>query len=166
MSVNLVKQWFPQLLTALDRAPMAGLICAAAILFGVTLAWTRSAAMPNTAKTTMLETSLLSQAYDSGEKLQGNDKKVGLREGGEIVDQAGCFRATGNRLTFVSADNKHSFIALENHNLEQVARAIAENAKQLEWIVSGTISEYRGENFLLVNRAELKSRIRPSAAPQ
>ena len=44
MSVNLVKQWFPQFLTALDRAPMAGLLCAAALLFGVTLAWTRSAA--------------------------------------------------------------------------------------------------------------------------
>ena len=46
-----------------------------------------------------------------------------------------------------------------------MAQAVAENAKQLEWIVSGTISEYRGENFLLVNRAELKSRIpSPDAA--
>jgi hypothetical protein len=161
MSVNLVKQWFPQLLTALDRAPMAGLVCAAAILFGVTLAWTRSAAMPNTVKPA-LEKSVLSPVYNSGEKLQGNGKIVGLREGGEIVNQAGYFRATGNRLAFESADNKGSFIALENHNLERVAKAVGENAKQLEWIVSGTISEYRGENFLLVNRADLKSRIRSS----
>ena len=165
MSVNLVKQWFPQLLTALDRAPMAGLICAAAILFGVTLAWTRSAAMPNTAKTA-LETARLTQTYDSGEKIPGNDKKVGLREGGEIVNQAGYFHATGNRLAFESADKKRTFIALENRNLERVAQAIAENAKQLEWIVSGTISEYRGENFLLVNRAELKSRFRSSDSAQ
>jgi len=165
MSVNLVKQWFPQLLTALDRAPMAGLICAAAILFGVTLAWTRSTAMPNTGKT-VLESSVLSPAFDSGEKLQGDDKKVGLREGGEIVNQAGYFHATGNRLAFESSDNKRNFIALENRNLERVTQAIAENAKQLEWIVSGTISEYRGENFLLVNRAELKSRIRSSDAAQ
>jgi hypothetical protein len=165
MSVNLVKQWFPQLLTALDRAPMAGLICAAAILFGVTLAWTRSAAMPNTTKTA-LESSVLSRANDSGDKLQGNDKKLDLREGGEITNQAGYFHASGNRLAFESADNKRSFIALENRNLERVAQAVAENAKQLEWIVSGTISEYRGENFLLVNRAELKSRIRSSGAAQ
>jgi hypothetical protein len=48
--------------------------------------------------------------------------------------------------------------------LERVAQAIAENAKQLDWIVSGTISEYRGENFLLVNRAELKSPTRSSDA--
>jgi hypothetical protein len=122
--------------------------------------------MPNTAKATVLETSVLGRTYDSGEKLQGNDKKVGLREGGKIVNQAGYFRASGNRLTFESADYKRSFIALENHNLEQVAQAVAENAKQLEWIVSGTISEYRGENFLLVNRAELKSPIRSSNAAQ
>jgi hypothetical protein len=165
MSVNLVKQWFPQLLTALDRAPMAGLVCAAAILFGVTLAWTRSAAMPNTVKPA-LEKSVLSPAYNSGEQLQGNGKTVSLREGGEIVNQAGYFRATGNRLAFESADNKRSFIALENHNLERVAQTVAENAKRLEWIVSGTISEYRGENFLLVNRAELKSRIRSSDAAE
>jgi len=165
MSVNLVKQWFPQLLTALDRAPMAGLICAAAILFGVTLAWTRSAAMSNTGKTA-LENGMLGNVYDSGEKLQGYDKKVGLREGGEIVNQVGYFHATGNRLTFESADNKRGFIALENRNLERVAQAVAENAEQLEWIVSGTVSEYRGENFLLVNRAELKSRIHSSDAAQ
>ena len=165
MSVNLVKQWFPQLLTALDRAPMAGLICAAAILFGVAMAWTRSAAMSNSGKTA-LENGMLGNAYDSGEKLQGYDKKASLREGGEIVNQAGYFHATGNRLAFESADNKRTFIALENRNLERVTQAIAENAKQLEWIVSGTISEYRGENFLLVNRAELKSRIRSSDAAQ
>lgn len=81
-----------------------------------------------------------------------------------MINQAGYFLATGSRVAFVLADNKRNFIALENRNLERVAQAIAENAKQLEWIVSGTISEYRGENFLLVNRAELKPPIRSSDA--
>ena len=165
MSVNLVKQWFPQLLTALDRAPMAGLMCAAAILFGVTLAWSRSAAMSNSHQVT-LETSTLGNASDPGDEFQGNDHRPCLREGGEIVGQAGYFRANGSRLAFVSEDNKRNFIALENHNLEQVAQAIAENDKRLQWIVSGTISQYRGENFILVNRAELKSSIRTSDAAQ
>ena len=47
MSINLVKQWFPQLPTALERAPMAGLLCAAALLLGVILALTRPVAAPN-----------------------------------------------------------------------------------------------------------------------
>lgn len=48
MSINLVKQWFPQLPTALERVPMAGLLCAAALLLGVVLALTRPVAVPNT----------------------------------------------------------------------------------------------------------------------
>jgi hypothetical protein len=158
MAVNQVKQWFPQLLSALDRAPMAGLLCAAALLFGVTLAWTRSAAAPNSARTA-LEAGVLSQAYDSGEKSLGNDNTRRLREGGEIINQAGYFLTSGGRLAFESADSKTRLIALENHNLEQVAQTITDDASQLEWIVSGTISEYRGANFLLLSRAELKSRI-------
>jgi hypothetical protein len=161
MSVNLVKQWFPQLLTALDRAPMAGLLCAVALLFGVTLAWTRSAAAPNN-NTSALKAGVLSQAHDSGEKSLDKDMKLAHREGGEIINQSGYFHNTGDRLAFVSADNESRFITLENRNLERIARTIADNAGQLEWIVSGTISEYRGANFLLVNRAELKS---PSHSP-
>jgi len=165
MSVNLLKQRFPQLLTALDRAPMAGLLCAAALLFGVTLAWTRSIAAPHSAQATV-ETGVLSRAYNSGEQSLDNTKTVRLREGGEIVNQAGYFRTSVDRVAFVSADNSPRFITLENHNLEQVLQAIAENTNnKLEWIVSGTISEFHGANFLLITRAELKSRIHsPNAA--
>jgi hypothetical protein len=155
MSVNHLKQWFPQLLTALDRAPMAGLLCAAALLFGVTLAWTRSAASPNIAKGD-ITAGVFGQAYESKENLVAKNKPDGLREGGEIINQVGSFRTSGNRLAFVSADNQRHFITLENRNLERVVQAIAENAKELEWTVSGMISEYRGANFLLINRAELK----------
>lgn len=157
MSVNLVKQWFPQLLTALDRAPMAGLLCAAALLFGVALAWTRSAAAPNSVQAAV-ETGALNQAYNHEEMSLGNETKDSLREGGEILNQAGYFRTTGDRVAFVSADYKQHFVALENRYLEQVARTIANNHIQLEWIVSGTISQYRGDNFILLSSAELKSR--------
>jgi hypothetical protein len=158
MAVNQVKQWFPQLLSALDRAPMAGLLCAAALLFGVTLAWTRSAAAPNSSRTA-LEAGVLSQAYESGEKSLGNENLRRLHEGGEIINQAGYFRTSGGRLAFESTDNTTRVIVLENRNLEQVAQTIADDASQLEWIVSGKISEYRGASFLLLSRAELKSRV-------
>jgi hypothetical protein len=47
---------------------------------------------------------------------------------------------------------------LENLNLERVASVINENPEQLQWSVSGTITEYRGANYLLVSRATLKSK--------
>jgi hypothetical protein len=153
MSVNLVKQRFPQLLTALDRAPMAGLLCAGAILFGVALAWSRSAAMSGNGKMSP-ESAAPARAADSGAKFQ-DDIRPGIREGGEIVSQIGYFQPAGSRLTFVSADSKSRFVALENQNLERVAQAVAQNG-QLQWIISGTLSQYRGENFILLSRVELE----------
>ena len=46
-------------------------------------------------------------------------------------------------------------MGLENLNLERISRAISNNPAQLEWMVSGEITEYRGANFLLVHRAIL-----------
>jgi hypothetical protein len=163
MSVNQVKQRLPQILSALDRAPMAGLLCAAALLFGVTLAWTRSAALPNYSATGFSKDAV-NRGYGSAENNLGNDKTDRLHEGGAIINQAGSFRRAGDRVTFVSADNKQRLIVLENHALEQVAQTNAESPAQLEWIVSGTISEFRGGIFLLVSQANLKSPIRPGGA--
>jgi len=52
-------------------------------------------------------------------------------------------------------------VGLENLNLERIARAVADNPVTLEWKVTGTITEYRGANFLLVTRATLISGNRP-----
>jgi hypothetical protein len=152
MSVNLVKQWFPQLLSALDRAPMAGLLCATALLFGVTLAWTR--ASPNASS--LLNGDNARQDYSSDVKPSDNGQANRLREGGEIANQVGYFQAAGDRLTFVANDNKNRYVILENSNLEQVAKTLADDPKQAEWIVSGIISEYRGGNFLMLHQAVLK----------
>ncbi len=78
-----------------------------------------------------------------------------IREGTEFNDQAGYFRITGNRVTFFTADGRGRFMGLENLNLERISRAISNNPAQLEWMVSGEITEYRGANFLLVHRAIL-----------
>ena len=62
---------------------------------------------------------------------------------------------SGGRVLFFTADGKRRFVGLENLNLERVARTIAESPQTLQWSVTGTITEYRGANFLLVRRAIL-----------
>ena len=84
-----------------------------------------------------------------------------MREGTEVVDQLGHFRVTGARVTFFTDDGQGRFVVLENLNLERIARTIADNPEQLQWGVTGTITEYRGANFLLLRRAALKSQVRP-----
>jgi hypothetical protein len=80
-----------------------------------------------------------------------------VREGTEIVDQPGHFQRTGDRVIFSTADGKRRFIGLENLNLERIARTVADSPPTLQWGVTGTITEYRGTNFLLIHRAILKS---------
>jgi len=80
-----------------------------------------------------------------------------IREGTEIIDSTGYFRMTGDRVTFFTDDGSGRYVALENLNLERVSRAIADNPEPLQWTVTGTITEYRGANYLFVRRAALKT---------
>lgn len=54
---------------------------------------------------------------------------------------------------FYSADGKMRLSALPNLNLERVVQAIGDSASEMRWIVSGTLTEFRGSNYLLITRA-------------
>lgn len=143
-----LKHWFPHLPGALDRAPMAGLMCAGALLLGVALAGAR----------TSNENRSFSPAdasADAVEKLAPNisEKAPRFHDSDELVNQVGRFSMSGDRVVFIAADGQQ-LIALENLPLQQVAKTIDGNTAPLQWIVSGKVTEYRGANFLLLSRAE------------
>ncbi len=81
-----------------------------------------------------------------------------LREGTKLVDQLGAFKVQGDGLTFVSADGTRNFRVLENLAMERISRLVSESPDALEWTVSGTVTECRGANFLLVTQATIKSK--------
>ena len=82
-----------------------------------------------------------------------------MREGAELTDQLGEFKFSGDRTLFVAGPEKRRFVVLENLNLERVGRILSDNPDALEWSVSGTVTEYRGSNYLYVRRATLRSRV-------
>lgn len=90
-----------------------------------------------------------------------------LREGAELVDEVGTFQATGDRITFYTSSGR-SFRVLENLALDRIAATID---KPREWLVQARITEFRGNNYLLITRATLNSTSRSgserarSAAP-
>jgi len=86
------------------------------------------------------------------------------REGTEIVNQLGYFRLTADRVTFFTDDGIGRFVVLENLNLQRIARTITDDPEQLQWDVTGTVTEFRGANFLFVRRAILKARTQSSEA--
>lgn len=83
---------------------------------------------------------------------------IRYREGTKLVDRAGHFRVQGDQVFYYIDDDQHRFTGLPNLNLERVALAITDDASQLEWSVTGVVTEYRGTNYILVERAILKTK--------
>ena len=99
---------------------------------------------------------------DGGE----NEPKIRQREGAKLTDRRGRFERRGERYVFLSDEPVAHFLVLENLMLERVANVLADAAGgQLRWSVSGTITEYRGSNYLLLDRAVVKSTREADAPP-
>ncbi|MFW6170449.1 MAG: hypothetical protein ACODAD_08165 [Planctomycetota bacterium] len=80
-----------------------------------------------------------------------------LREGTRLSDEAGTFDMAGNRLSFEIAGRDVSLQVLENLALERIWKTF-DNAGGREWSVSGVVTEYRDQNYLLIQRAVLRMR--------
>ena len=103
------------------------------------------------------------------EKRKFGDQKSGekagpkrLREGELISNQTGIFRETGDRISFYSSGGDESMRVLENLALERVALQLDKTRDRRSWTVSGSVTEYRGMNYLLIKRAVLKGRTKTS----
>jgi hypothetical protein len=156
MSSQWLKQWFPHLPSALDRAPMAGLMCAGALLLGVALAGARSSNPNENGAASTAET-----VAGSTEKPAGENQRTVARfhEDEELVEQAGQFSISNDRVVFVTVKGQHRFTALENRSLDGVVNTIDGNPASVPWIVSGKITEYHGSYYLLLTRAQRQSQV-------
>lgn len=85
-------------------------------------------------------------------------KKQRLREGAEIVDEVGTFEWVGDRLSFSADKEKNVFKILENRMMERVVQTQESSTGELVWVVTGTITEYRGNNFLLMRHVTLEGK--------
>lgn len=135
----------------LGRPLTAAGMAAVAIISTGALVWT-----PSTASTDRGQTPAKLPLPDGRPPHSPSERRI--REGTEIVEKLGYFRVTGDRVTFLTDDGKQRLIALENLNLERIARAVADDPDKLQWSVTGTVTEYRGSNFLFVRRAVLKAK--------
>ena len=95
------------------------------------------------------------------------DAKRRLREGTVLTDEGGRFRQDGDGAVFIS-EKQIEFVALENLNLERVARTLkgSDESESIRWSVSGMVTEFNGRNFLLITRAVYKSASPPPAPEQ
>lgn len=86
------------------------------------------------------------------------DPSAHRRREGEQLDQlVGSFQSAEGKMLFVAADGRERFTVLANQNLERVERTLADGHERSLWKISGTITEYRGANYLLISRALRKN---------
>lgn len=139
----------PGMMRAPSWPAIRALLCLGAYLAAVALVWSQAPDYPQS-KGDKPASAVVSD--------QPPSPKTGkrIRQGTQLVDQRGVFKMTGQRVTFFSSDGQTRFVGLENLNLERIARAITDSLSRQEWVVSGTVTEYQGDNFLLIKRAVLK----------
>ncbi len=82
----------------------------------------------------------------------GMEKKKN-REGTTFRNQRVTFRALGTRTTIQFQDSDESYLCLENLNLERILKAIEDKPERAVWTVNGVFTEFRGENYVLINKA-------------
>lgn len=96
------------------------------------------------------------------EKEAAEALKLRLREGTRLKDVVGRFRQSGDSLVFIDGENRE-LGGLPNLNLERVARMLqsVEEPESVTWSISGTVTEYSGQNHLLITRAIFRSAAPP-----
>lgn len=90
-------------------------------------------------------------------RVSGTDsaaESVRLREGMLLTDVVGHFESPADGPVFVD-DAGRRLSGLENLNLQRIVRHLraADTATNIQWKVSGTVTEYEGRNFILIERA-------------
>lgn len=90
-----------------------------------------------------------------------------LREGTRLAEMVGTIVQNGNRYQFLDEKQGQPLTLLENLALERVLRIQQAYFGTIRWQISGTVTEFRGQNYLLLERAMLRrvEKASPSAAP-
>jgi hypothetical protein len=80
-----------------------------------------------------------------------------MREGVLLTNELGTFSSLGDRISFQLFGQEEPLGVLENLALERVWKMLPDT-RDRQWRVSGTVTEYRGRNYLLLHRAVLRTR--------
>ncbi len=85
------------------------------------------------------------------------EKRTLIREGTTYHGQHVVFRVTGSRVILTMVNGSERFFCLENLNLQRIAEVLRNNPTLTDWNVDYVITEYQGENYVLIHRAVLTS---------
>lgn len=88
------------------------------------------------------------------EAKEAAEPRFQVREGGKLKGSIGEFMRFGDRIRFTIADANKKLTVLENLAAERVSDELEGARTSRRWRVSGTVTEFKGGNFLLISKAE------------
>ncbi len=96
---------------------------------------------------------------DSGETTVG-DERAGqlLREGARLVNQPATCRSVGDRLLVELPHTSLPLAVLENLAAQRILKAIQDDIGGGQWIINGSITEFQGRNYILLDRVLRQSK--------
>ena len=75
-----------------------------------------------------------------------------LREGTKIELRSCECRAAGERLMVEFKEEKRMLVALENLAAQRILKAVVDDPQDSAWTVTGQLTEFRDQNFILLQR--------------
>lgn len=81
-----------------------------------------------------------------------------LREGARIVNQAVTCRNVGDRLLVELPQPSMPLMVLENLAAQRILKAIQDDIGSERWIINGSITEFQGRNYILLDRVVRQSK--------
>ncbi len=87
------------------------------------------------------------------ESVLSQDSHPLLREGTHLVRVLGQFRRVGDKLLFFPKKGGRRLIGLENLGLQRIARVVRTQSKHRLWQITGLVTEFGGENYILIEHA-------------
>ncbi len=82
-----------------------------------------------------------------------------MREGSRLESKLMTIRLAGESIVLESDDHQ-TFEALENLSLERIMQAVRADSGDNNWIISGQVTEFRGKNYILLDRVSRAPRVR------
>lgn len=99
-----------------------------------------------------------SAAPDFGESAKGERTEQLQREGARVVNQLVTCRGAGERLMVELPQTSVPVAALENLAAQRILQAILDDIGSEQWVINGSITEFQGRNYILLDRVTRPSK--------
>ena len=86
------------------------------------------------------------------QELESSSSQRLRREGTKIEQQTVSCRSNGERLVVELRSEKQQVLALENLMAQRILESVTDDPNDRYWSVNGTLTEFQGKNFILLER--------------